>query len=518
MAFLFQTPIKHPTHPSEPTNPTTSHAEYENLIHRENGISHTQKQRLDNQNLAPVGKGVGLTGTAINTIKCSVGAGILTFPYAFQLAGWLGGIIAFACITMPVLYCLQRIGAVRTMLLEDKIKQAKMTGLRADPSITEDEIKRLALESRDYLEYTDLAELSVGKHLRTTVAAFVLAGQIGCCAAYVIFMANNMHNIGAVVPGLSFLPRVAYIGALFPLLVLLSFVRTLKGLTPIAVLGTLLLLAGIAVVAVHGFQAAAIENRPIVLPPMIGENIVVCIGIMLFAMESVNNIPALQASMAQPSKFPMVLNTSVAGLFLLYLAVGIGGAALFGSTVNSVITKNMGSAVLGHVARGLFVAMLLLTFPFAMFPAATILERWFKPVDVNGNTDVETHHTRANSSTCYALMTNFYVVRILLCLIVVGIAIGFDDFGTFLSLIGYPCMGTLGLVIPPMMCLSLDMKSKNGRLSPFDRTLCWTIMCLGAIVCIVGTVYTVAEVLNRGNGPVVGDVVGEASKTAAKLF
>ena len=117
MAFLFQTPIKHPTHPSEPANTTTSQAEYEHLIFRENGISHTQKQRLDNQNLAPVGKGVGLSGTAINTIKCSVGAGILTFPYAFQLAGWLGGTIAFTCITLPVLYCLQRIGAVRTMLL-----------------------------------------------------------------------------------------------------------------------------------------------------------------------------------------------------------------------------------------------------------------------------------------------------------------------------------------------------------------------------------------------------------------
>ena len=74
----------------------------------------------------------------------------------------------------------------------------------------------------------------------------------------------------------------------------------------------------------------------------------------------------------------------------------------------------------------------------------------------------------------------------------------FTDFGVFLSLIGYPCMGTLGLVIPPLMCLSLDARSKKrgGRISRMDRIMCWAVMLLGAIACILGTVYSVAEVIH----------------------
>jgi proton-coupled amino acid transporter len=491
---------KHTTHPeasSSHNSPYNDQAEYEQLLSKENGISHEKKQTIDNYDNRSPEKGLGSCGTAINTIKCSVGAGILSFPYAFQLAGWLGAVVAYLTILLPVLYCLHTIGTVRCMIIEDKVRNDKMTGLRADPSITEDEVKRLATESREYLEYPDLAERAVGRGLRRIVASFVLLGQIGCCSAYVIFMANNLYTIGQQVTMVSTLPRFVYIVALLPLLVCLSFVKTLRGLMPIAVFGTILLVAGLSIVCIHGFQVAAHENRVVVFPPMIGDNVVVCIGIMLFAMEAVNQMPALQASMTKPSKFPFVLNSSMFALTFIYLGVGIVGASLYGKNTDSVITQNMGTSVLGYTARGLFVLMLLSTFPFQMFPAGVIMERWFKPTDASGNVDVNAFENRRNQSTCYSLLTNFYTVRIFLCLVVAGLAISFDNFGKFLSLIGYPCMGTLGLVIPPLMCLSLDMRSKEGRLSYLDRIMCWVIMCFGAIGCIIGTVYSVAAAMKR---------------------
>jgi len=515
MAFLFKERItSFGQKPQTTTHPFAAEEEYAALIKRESGVPLKVKQELDRRFQTQSGKGVGSCGTLINTIKCSVGAGILSFPYGFYVAGWLGALTAFLVITLPVLYCLHTIGTVRRMLLEDEIRLQKMTGLRADPSITEEEIKRLALESRDYLEFPDLAELSVGKKLRAVVTVLVLMGQLGCCAAYVIFIGNNMSYIGASFGATASLPRVAYVSAVFPLILLLSFVKTLRGLLPIAALGTLLLIAGLAVVGVHGVRAAEASNHAIAMPPMLGDGVILFIGMVLFSMESVTQMPVLQASMEKPAKFPRILNVSIFGLLILYLVVGLGGAALFGADVDSIITRNLGLGVLGQVARGLFCAMLLSTFPFQMFPAATIVERFFKPLDA-ADYDDEDNNQR---SMCTRLMTNFFVVRTVLCMFVILIAMSFEDFGQFLSLIGYPAMGTLGLVIPPIMCLSLDMRSKEGRLSSFDRTLCWIILCVGAVGCLCGTIWTLADVAKGKVLPETAKDAEKAAESATKFF
>jgi amino acid permease len=425
---------------------------------------------------------------------------------------------------VPTIYCLHRIGAVRLMILEDRIHAEKTTGLRADPGVTRREVRKLALASRDYLEYPDLAEYAVGARLRHVVTAMVLLGQIGTCSAYVIFMANNLMHMGALVPAVAALPRYAYCVVLLPFLAVLSFVRTLKGLMPVAIVGVALLFAGLAVVGVHGVADAQVSGHALALPPMfLGEGIVVFIGMALFSLESVNAMPSLQASMTKPAQFPTVLNTASVLLVLLYIGVGLGGAVLFGAGTHSIITQNMvGAGAMGHAARVLFVSMLLVSFPFQMFPAAVIAERTMgglRADDVVAEASVaggsggngglfatgaagaqsvlREGSAAAFSGSCSRLVRNFYVVRIALCCVVVAIGIMFTDFGMFLSLIGYPCMGTLGLVIPPLMCISMDARSKRkgGRMRRVDRFVCWSIMLLGAVACILGTVYSIAEVI-----------------------
>lgn len=43
--------------------------------------------------------------TGINLLKNMVGIGILTLPYAFTWAGWLGGSIVLACVGYAAVYC-----------------------------------------------------------------------------------------------------------------------------------------------------------------------------------------------------------------------------------------------------------------------------------------------------------------------------------------------------------------------------------------------------------------------------
>tara|TARA_B100000780_G_C21090611_1_gene439524 strand:+ start:101 stop:1630 length:1530 start_codon:yes stop_codon:yes gene_type:complete len=506
MAFLFNekiSGIQPEIYPQQNTD-----EEYATLIKKEQGITNQQKKQIDSRFNTTTDPGVSVCGTVINTLKSSVGAGILSFPYGFYIAGWLGGTVACFLITLPILYCFQLVGTVRRMIIEDQIKQQKMTGLRADPSITEDEIRRLALESRVYLEYNDLAELSVGTKLKNIVTILVLIAQLGCCAAYVIFMGNNLSHIGANFGPTAALPRFAYVIAVFPLILGLSFIKSIRGLTPFAFIGTILLIAGFIIVTIHGLNVVAQKNVPIQLPPMLGNGLILFIGIAIFSMESVTQMPVLQASMTKPSKFPIIIKWCIFTLMIFYIGIGIGGAALFGKDVDSVITRNMGATPMGHIARALFCAMLLLTFPFQMFPASIIVGRYFTP---------KNEYELNERSDCLKCMTNYYVVRTLLCVTVIVIACIFDNFGQFLSLIGYPCMGTLSLVLPPLMILSLDMKSKNGRLTTLNRTLCWIIMCVGAVGCLCGTVWTIADVAKGSQGVEGKEVAKEVATTFLQM-
>lgn len=449
--------------------------------------------------------GASTCATFVNTLKCSIGAGILSLPYGFAQAGWLGSLITFLVICIPTVYCLHRMGATRLMILEDRIREEKTSGLRADPGVTTKEIKRAARASREYLEYPELAEMSVGKRLRRLVTVLVLLGQIGTCSAYVIFITNNLLQISAIVPALASVPRFAFCLILLPFLTMLSFVKTLKGLTPAALAGLAFLVAGLSFVGVYGVTSAHSENRPLELPPtFISEGMALFAGMALFSIEAVTAMPSLQASMEKPSSFPLVLNSAAAILVVFYVTVGLGGVVLFGSKTNSVITQNMIAAgSMGHAARVLFCIMLLVTFPFQLFPAAVIVDRSLGSTSSNYSSAWNTEEgSAAPSSWILSSMRNFYAVRFALCVLVVSIGILFSDFGMFLSLIGYPCMGTLGLVIPPLMCISMDMRSKkkNGRMGSFDRAACWTIMLVGSIACILGTVYSVVEVIRVETG------------------
>lgn len=60
------------------------------------GITNQQKKQIDSRFNTTTDPGVSVCGTVINTLKSSVGAGILSFPYGFYIAGWLGGTVAGA--------------------------------------------------------------------------------------------------------------------------------------------------------------------------------------------------------------------------------------------------------------------------------------------------------------------------------------------------------------------------------------------------------------------------------------
>ena len=258
---------------------------------------------------------VSFPEAVLNTLKCSLGAGILGFPYAFRKSGWLGGLIA--CFTVSL-----ATGFGMHMCIQVGLEMRAVAA------------KHKEYSKRKYLEYTDIAQLAGGVWARRSAWWAIVVGQLGVCIAYVIFITNNLTGSLYSVS----VPRWVIVLSVYPFVLSLSFVKNLKSLLWAAMMGLVLLFVGIIFVLNYGFNNPTFPND---VPPLEMGGMIVTVGIATFAMESITVIPALMASMREPEHFPSVLNIAIVSVLVLYALFGIFGALSFGVSTKSVITKDI---------------------------------------------------------------------------------------------------------------------------------------------------------------------------------
>ena len=231
----------------------------------------------------------------LNLLKSSLGAGLLGFPFGFRKAGWLGGIIS--CL---VLSCITGFGMHCLILTRQNIAPV----VKKSPKYSQ----------REYLEFIDIAYLASGTWARRAAWWGVVIGQLGVCTSYAIFIANNLHS--SIFP--KNISRSVVVLCTYPLLLALSFIKTLKKLLPVAVLGLILLLAGIVLIFAYGFSKQNKPRFPNKLPMIDASGLIIMCGISTFAMESITQIPSLHANMKRPKRFPVLLNLTIASMLFLY--------------------------------------------------------------------------------------------------------------------------------------------------------------------------------------------------------
>lgn len=275
----------------------------------------------------PVETGVSFSGAVLSTLKCSFGAGILGFPYAFRRAGWFGGTLSCLIVSITT-------GFGMHMCVQIGLEMREVAA------------KHEIYSKRKYLEYTDLAQLSVGTWARRSAFAAILFGQIGVCIAYTIFMANNLSGSFFSVST----PRWLIVLSFYPIVLGLSFIKKLKDLLWAAKLGLVFMVVGVIFVLNYGFKNPTFPNN---LSAINLEGMVIAVGISTFAMESITVIPSLMASMRQPEQFPSVLNIAIVSVLILYCIFGIVGAISFGISTKSVITRDIPISTVGGVGSRL---------------------------------------------------------------------------------------------------------------------------------------------------------------------
>uniref|UniRef100_A0A1B0BN92 Amino acid transporter transmembrane domain-containing protein n=1 Tax=Glossina palpalis gambiensis TaxID=67801 RepID=A0A1B0BN92_9MUSC len=416
----------------------------------------------------------------ISIIKCSIGTGCLEMPRAFCNAGWLNGLIGTFVIGFIMVYSIN-------VLIIAMYEISKVHDLRL---LSYPECMRIALEEGPIClrMLSPLAEQVLHPCALFTVNFFMCLYHFGVCCVYILFIADNLKQLGD-----AFYQQWSYnlyvIGLTGPL-VSLFMIRSLKSLVPFSMLANVMVITGFSCILIYIFED---------LPPLSDRKMFNTIrkyplffGTVLFSMESVGVIIAIEHEMANPNDYLGCTGIlSLASLFTLIVYAGFGfvGYWRFGCQAYGSITLNMPSDMLiSRLAKLLLALAIFLTYGLQGYVVVDVLWHYY----LEDMFDEEYRQILEYNTRCAIVLSTVLV------------AVFSPDISIFLPLVGAFCLSILSFVLPGLMDLCV-IYTKGHRItsSKFLRDI--FLIIFGVSGCIAGTWEAIITIkkdygyINEGN-------------------
>ena len=229
--------------------------------------------------------------------------------------------------------------------------------------------------------------------------------------------------------------------AITPAMVALAWLRSMAGVSMMAVVGNVSVLAGMGFVAWYSLQQPMqLAALPLAAPGGFASYFgsVACLFFIHFTM------PAIESAMAVPSRFMAATTKGFSICAIVGCLFGALGAAAFGPDVSSVVITQLGATRLATAVKLLLCVNLLFTFPIVCRSAFLIIESLAERSGVTLGTLQQR-----------ALRTAFVVSASLL-------ATSVPSFGSLLSLVGGVSLSMISLVFPPLIVLLAKDPSGNA--------------------------------------------------------
>ncbi|KAJ3694699.1 hypothetical protein LUZ60_000076 [Juncus effusus] len=386
------------------------------------------------------GGGATWVQTLGNIVVSIVGTGVLGLPYTFRVAGWLAGSLGVATAGLATFYCM-------LLLIEcrDKIQESE------------------AEQSTNHYTYGDLGKKAFGLIGGFLTELLVLVSQAGGSVAYLVFIGQNLSSVFSSPPSL-FIFTV-----LLPLQILLSFVRSLSSLSPFSIFADLCNVVAMAVVIKEDFEFFdhPFGNRNAFNGfwglPFAG-------GVAVFCFEGFTMTLALEASMAERSKFKWVLAQAFVAITSTYVFFGIFGYLAYGDETKDIITLNLPNNWLTAAVKiGLCIA-LSFTFPIMMHPIHEIIEGKLHSIPrfqtSNFLNSIILHLSRIAVVGLLALLASFI-----------------PGFGSFVSFVGSTVCALLSFVLPAIFHLTF----MGSCIGIFRKVVDYGILIVGLVFAAYGT-------------------------------
>lgn len=274
--------------------------------------------------------------------KALVGSGVLFLPSAFLHGGML-----FSTVTMTAF------GFLTYLCYVVLIKSKKILGKSS---------------------FGELAYVTHGNPLKYSIMVSIILAQICFVATYILFTTENMILFMEGVFSISISRKNLVI---LQCLILIPFVliRDLAKLSFSSLLSSVFIIVGLLII----FYFSGLQ----LIEHGLGPNIVqfnsktwsMLIGVAVTAFEGIGLILPIEASMANPEKFPFVLSLSMALITVMFVAIGVIGYSSFGDNVKSIIILNLPLTNFAvQLIMLLYSIAVFLTAPLQLFPAIRIGE------------------------------------------------------------------------------------------------------------------------------------------------
>ena len=303
------------------------------------------------------GSGGSVLASALTLAKICIGSGVMALPWGFEQGGSfaVGGMVLIGIwnwyTSLQLVHC--------------------RSALANDPSMwalgdAQEGVPRSA--------YSALACAALGRPGLWLLEGSVIAVLTGVCASMQIQFAQFTA---------SFLPALGYnlcVCASAVLLLPLVLQRTLEKLSMVSALGLLVLLLGLATVAVHGWNARGgsglVVSSRLLMPPSLA-GLAAFFGIATFSFGVQMMVLPVQEAMAHPNRVGDALALSLSAVVIIYVLVGGGLASLYASEgVQQLVILNLPPGTLTATAVEACAGLVaLLSYPLPLMPVGQPVAR-----------------------------------------------------------------------------------------------------------------------------------------------
>ncbi|KAJ2712097.1 hypothetical protein H4R19_002933, partial [Coemansia spiralis] len=371
------------------------------------------------QAAAPVVRQASTRKTLFLLIKSFIGSGVLFLPRAFYNGG-----LAFSAAMMVGVAC----AALYTMLL------------------------LVQCYERVHCGYGEMGRRLYGRWMERVAMFSIVVSQLGFSCAGAIFVATNMRDLFNAVTGCEYRMSLGFwVVIQMAVLAPLCLIRHIKGLSGIALLADIFIVAGL--VYVWSVDVATISRLGLSYTRNFNpDSYALFLGTAAYTFEGYALILPIIDAMKRPEKFPVALSLVMA--LCGAVAVSIGGLsyAAFGDSTQANVLLNMPPKTpVTLTVQLLYSLAILFTTPLMMFPVIRILEQALFP--------------RRSGKRSPAVKAQKNMFRILLLVVVMAVSVaGVERLDRLVAIIGGSACVPLSFVYPPLFHLRAVAATGRERL------------------------------------------------------
>ena len=416
-----------------------------------------------------------VTQSAFNLANILMGVGLLGLPYAFRVAGLVGGsvcvfLFAFMAWRTTILIGQELNGDPRPSSFFDDSPYKSPHQPGSIPAA------RMLPPASSFPEIARVSFGGAGSIILSVVLYFEL---FSCICIFFVTMGDHLHQIFPMVSMTIHMIIVASVSVIPAILL-----RTPTLLSYLSMVGTVATVSVVCSVIVAALvegdltaelaEAKGIEDEKPHHSLWETSGMTLALGLVAYCFSGHAIVPSIYRSMKEPQKFDQMATLTFVAVTICCWAVGMAGYYMFGNMVADQVTLSMEEVIQANVVmKGLVWLMILTAFSkttLTMFPLALGVEEIIAP------------YLTSDNATAVAAAA----VKIILTGMALAVSIFVPSFSYLCALVGMICTMCVSIILPA----GAHLQMFGERLSWWEKLLDWSFVLIGFFIAITGTIAT----------------------------